>query len=102
MLTINVEDKAAIAAAEEAQRQAEAEAAAQAEQEQQSQAEQPIEQPVEQQPQITYVLNMSTRKFHTPGCRDVKRIAPANYGEYTGTRDDVINQGYTPCGHCNP
>lgn len=102
VLTINVEDKAAIAAAEEAQRQAEAEAAAQAEQEQQSQAEQPIEQPVEQQPQITYVLNMSTRKFHTPGCRDVKRIAPANYGEYTGTRDDVINQGYTPCGHCNP
>lgn len=49
-----------------------------------------------------FVLNTSTMKFHNPGCRDVKKIAPHNYSTYDGTRDDIINQGYSPCGHCNP
>ena len=49
-----------------------------------------------------FVLNTSTMKFHNPGCRDVKKIAPHNYSTYDGSRDDVMNQGYSPCGHCNP
>ncbi len=57
-----------------------------------------------QQPQAgtTYVLNTSTMKFHNPLCRDVGKINAGNRQDYTGTRDEVIAKGYSPCGHCNP
>lgn len=100
-LTITIEDKAAIAAAE-AQKQAEEEAAAQAA----AQAEQEriaAEQQAAQQPQTSsYVVNTSTKKFHSPSCKDVSKIKQANYWAYEGTREDLINQGYSPCGHCKP
>lgn len=96
-LTISIEDKAAIAAAE-AQKQAEEAAAQQSEQEQIVN-----DQPVAQQPQTSsYVVNTSTGKFHIPSCRDVNKIKQDNYWAYEGTRDDLIAQGYSPCGHCNP
>ena len=96
-LTISIEDKAAIAAAE-AQKQAEEAAAQQSEQEQIVN-----DQPVAQQPQTSsYVVNTSTGKFHIPSCRDVNKIKQENYWAYEGTRDDLIAQGYSPCGHCNP
>jgi len=109
-LTFNVEDKAAIAAAE-AQAQAEAEAARQAELEAQQAAEeaaaeesnQPAVVQQTQEPQASsYVVNTSTKKFHLPNCRDVDKISPENYWAYEGTKDDLINQGYSPCGHCHP
>ncbi len=56
----------------------------------------------QQQTSSTYVLNTNTMKFHNPGCRDVKKIAPQNYSTYDGTKNDIMNQGYSPCGHCNP
>lgn len=56
----------------------------------------------QQQKTSNFVLNTSTMKFHNPGCKDVKKIAPQNYSTYDGSRDDVMNQGYSPCGHCNP
>lgn len=49
-----------------------------------------------------YILNMNTHKFHLPECSGVKRISEANKGKYTGTRADLIEQGYEPCGICNP
>lgn len=57
-----------------------------------------------QQPQAgtTYVLNTSTMKFHSPLCRDVGKISAGNRQDYTGTRDEVIAKGYSPCGHCHP
>lgn len=58
--------------------------------------------PEQQQTTSSYVLNTNTMKFHYPTCRDVKKIAPHNYSTYDGTRDGVIGQGYSPCGHCNP
>jgi len=51
---------------------------------------------------MTYILNTSTMKFHYPGCRDTKRISANNYREESTTREDLINRGYSPCGHCNP
>ena len=60
---------------------------------------------VEQTPQTTdttYILNTNTHKFHYPGCSSVKRIKAENYSEYTGSREELINQGYDPCGNCNP
>ncbi|MDD6059661.1 MAG: hypothetical protein PUB97_04665 [Ruminococcus sp.] len=50
----------------------------------------------------TYVLNTSTKKFHYHGCNSVGDIKAENYGEYTGTRDEVMAQGYQPCGRCKP
>jgi DNA-entry nuclease len=50
----------------------------------------------------SYVLNTSTHKFHKPSCGDVDKISSENYATFEGSRDDVIAQGYDPCGHCNP
>ena len=57
----------------------------------------------EEAPKYTYILNTNTKKFHYPSCRDVSKIKPKNYKEWKNvTRDEVINAGYSPCGHCHP
>lgn len=66
----------------------------------QAQEEAPAEQPAANV--FTYVINTNTGKFHYPSCSSAKRISDANRSEYTGTRDDLIAQGYTPCERCNP
>lgn len=50
----------------------------------------------------TYIINTNTGKFHYPNCRSVNQMADKNKLEYTGTRDEVIAQGYAPCGNCRP
>lgn len=50
----------------------------------------------------TYILNTSTMKFHKPTCSSVSDIAEYNKQEYVGTRDDLIANGYDPCGRCHP
>lgn len=62
-----------------------------------------IEEP--QQPDtvaVTYILNTNSRKFHRPDCSSASQISDANREEYTGTREELIEQGYTPCGYCKP
>ena len=49
-----------------------------------------------------YVLNTSTMKFHYPSCSSVKKIAPQNYETSNSSRDELISQGYSPCGKCKP
>ena len=49
-----------------------------------------------------YVLNTNTHKFHYPDCSDVSRIKDKNRQDYTGTREEIIGMGYSPCGHCHP
>ena len=50
----------------------------------------------------TYILNVKSGKFHTPGCRDVNKMKDSNKQEITATRQEVLDMGYSPCGHCNP
>ena len=50
----------------------------------------------------SYVLNTNTKKFHTPGCSSVRKMADHNREDFTGTRDEVIARGYTPCQKCHP
>lgn len=50
----------------------------------------------------TYVLNTSTMRFHNPGCSSVKDIKDYNKETFTGSRDDLIAQGYKSCGRCHP
>ena len=54
------------------------------------------------QPEKDWVLNTNTLKFHKPSCSSVKDIKDANRRDVHMTRDDVIAQGYQPCGKCNP
>ncbi len=50
----------------------------------------------------SYVLNTSSKKFHKPSCSSVGRMKDANKQEFTGTRQELIDKGYSPCGNCNP
>lgn len=50
-----------------------------------------------QAPQSDYVVNKNTGKFHYPSCNSVKQMSEKNKWYYTGTRDDLIYQGYEPC-----
>ena len=51
---------------------------------------------------VTYVLNKNTHKFHVPSCPSAADIKPKNRKEFTGTREDVVEQGYDPCKRCHP
>ena len=49
-----------------------------------------------------YVLNNNTGRFHYPDCSSVANIAPQNYEEYFGDREDLLNRGFEPCKFCKP
>lgn len=51
---------------------------------------------------VLYVVNTNTRKFHYPSCSSVSTIKDSNKWEYTGTRQELIEMGYDPCGKCHP
>lgn len=50
----------------------------------------------------TYICNTNTKKFHYSTCRHVKKMAEKNKLETNASRDEIISQGYDPCGTCNP
>ena len=51
---------------------------------------------------MDYVLNTNSKKFHFPDCKSAGKISAGNRKEYTGTREDLISDGYSPCGNCKP
>ncbi len=50
----------------------------------------------------TYILNTNTKKFHDPDCGSVRRMSEKNKETFTGTREQIISEGYDPCGNCHP
>ena len=50
----------------------------------------------------TWILNTSSKRFHDPDCGSIKSIAEHNKTEYTGVRQDLIDDGYVACGSCKP
>ena len=52
--------------------------------------------------ETSYVLNTNTMKFHLPDCSSVKDINNANRQEFQGSREQLLEQGYSPCGICHP
>lgn len=50
----------------------------------------------------TYVLNTNSKKFHKPSCSGANAIKAQNKETYTGSRSDLLAQGYSPCGSCRP
>lgn len=49
-----------------------------------------------------YVLNNNTMRFHYPTCDSCVEMNPKNKSEVTCTRDELLKQGYIPCGNCRP
>lgn len=52
--------------------------------------------------EVTYILNTSSKKFHDPSCSGAEDIKESNKEVFTGSREELIAQGYTPCGRCKP
>ena len=52
--------------------------------------------------QQDYILNVKNKKFHKPDCSATSNISSANKQDFTGTRDQLIAKGYSPCGICKP
>lgn len=50
----------------------------------------------------SYILNTNSRKFHRPDCPSVEDIRPENREEFHGSREELLNEGYQPCGGCQP
>lgn len=49
-----------------------------------------------------YVINKSSKKFHLPTCASVSKIAEKNREDVTASREELITDGYSPCGSCKP
>ena len=49
-----------------------------------------------------WILNVSSKKFHSPDCSNASGISEKNREEKTCTRDELIYMGYEPCGICKP
>ena len=52
--------------------------------------------------EMEYVLNTSSHKFHLPDCSSVASMSDANRQDFVGSREEVVAQGYEPCGRCHP
>ncbi|MGI6211512.1 MAG: DNA/RNA non-specific endonuclease [Anaerovoracaceae bacterium] len=50
----------------------------------------------------TYVVNTNTGKFHYPSCSAAKRTLPKNKETVKASRRELIQEGYDPCGICEP
>ena len=51
---------------------------------------------------VDYIINKNSGLFHEPDCGAVENMNPKNKQEYSGTKEELIEQGYTPCGWCKP
>lgn len=49
-----------------------------------------------------YILNVRSKKFHRPDCASVDSMREENRETFHGSREALIEQGYAPCGSCNP
>lgn len=52
--------------------------------------------------QGSYILNTNSKKFHKTTCPLAKDIKDKNRKDYKGSRQSLIDKGYSPCGSCKP
>ncbi len=50
----------------------------------------------------TYIINTNSLRFHKPNCSGLQDANSRNQQSFTGSRDELIRQGYSPCGTCQP
>ena len=59
------------------------------------------EEQAQQEPRL-YVVNTRSGVFHYPSCEGAQSIYKKNRKEVTATRKELTDQGYVPCGYCEP
>ncbi len=59
----------------------------------------PAENPAET---LAYILNAGSKKFHKASCAQAENISQNNRRTYTGSREALLEDGYTAAGCCNP
>lgn len=52
--------------------------------------------------EYNYVINIASDKFHLPHCSGVASMKETNKEEFRGTKAELIQKGYKPCGSCKP
>lgn len=52
--------------------------------------------------EYTYILNTNSMKFHSEDCANGQDVKEANKALFTGTREELIEKGYTSSGCCKP
>ena len=62
----------------------------------------PTEPPAVDPSKATFVLNTSSMKIHKLTCGSVETIKESNRKYTDLTREDLVAQGYEPCGRCKP
>lgn len=50
----------------------------------------------------TYIINTNTKKFHKEDCENIVNVATKNKEPRVCTREELLKDGYDPCGWCNP
>lgn len=56
----------------------------------------------ERMKQADYICNTNTKKFHYPECKSVQDMKEKNKKAHIGSREELIPQGFSPCGNCKP
>lgn len=56
----------------------------------------------ETSPAMDYIANKNTKKFHHPECHSVLAMKEKNKEPRHCSREELINEGYSPCGNCHP
>ena len=49
-----------------------------------------------------YILDIASKKFHRPDCSNAEDIASYNRETSDKDRDTLLQEGYSPCGKCQP
>lgn len=49
-----------------------------------------------------YILNTGSKVFHHPWCSFSDRINEENFETVSGTRTEMLQNGFKSCGKCNP
>lgn len=50
----------------------------------------------------SYIVNISSKVFHNPYCSSTEQMNEKNKLISTQSRDELIAQGFKPCGNCTP
>lgn len=48
----------------------------------------------------TYIVNKNTKKFHLPNCSKAAQIKTKNKKEVKQTKEELEDEGFSPCGYC--
>lgn len=51
---------------------------------------------------VQYVCNINTKRFHYPDCDSVKQTKEENRLYTDSDREELVAEGYKPCGNCHP